>query len=79
MSEHDCVHEATIERVEKNVDKMTDGLYGALDKPEDGFIHKTSKAIGEINASVKLINADNRKIIWGVIMLVVISVVKQFL
>ena len=85
-NDHLCEHEHTIYEVKENVEKMIKGLYGPLDKPNEGFVHSTRHDIQDIKSDVSSIKnkinevtKDNKKMIWAVILLVITTVIKQFI
>lgn len=45
--------EDTLGRLVKNTDQIIDGLFGALDRPGEGFIAKTDKEIAKTNHDIQ--------------------------
>lgn len=66
-----------VEKVEENVNKMITGLYGSLDNPDEGFIHKVNSDTAEIKTNVKDMKKANTRLMWTIIGATVVVIVKM--
>ena len=80
-----CFHHAqlasNIAQIQENTNKMINGLFGALDAPDDGFIRDTQSRLQSIESRLKQID-DQRKFVssafWVVFGVSVTAIAKAF-
>jgi hypothetical protein len=78
----------TLKSCEENMNKIIVGLYGSLDEPGAGFIHKTNASLTDLNMKVSdLINdrtcrKENNKwtfrMVLGSLFATIIAIIKAF-
>jgi len=69
--------------LKREVDEMIRGLYGALDKPKNGFIHETQTFLKETHDNVADVKDDIKdvkcilkKVTWLIISVVLLALLK---